>query len=268
MRLARIMARPVLAAVLAFSVGATCNLAPNLAQPANAPVGTDNATYFTYPIEPGGNDISMTVSPPLLIDPSSLAPGGAPTSAPASPTTQSASVPTQFTLPNPTISISQSQLDFLNRAIAAAQAAQRTSGVPTSVTVAQAILESNWGQSTLSLNNNNYFGIKATSGPGPAGIVMLPTAEFLNGAWVTVQAPFKAYYTMDQSFVDHAALLSRSGIYANAMQHTTNPKLFAQLINQDGYATDPSYATKLIGLMDKFGLYRYDLTSGGSGVGG
>ena len=54
----------------------------------------------------------------------------------------------------------------------------RQLGIPASVTIAQAILESGWGRSSLARISKNYFGIKGT---GPAGYVLLPTKEYLNG---------------------------------------------------------------------------------------
>ena len=141
----------------------------------------------------------------------------------------------------------------------AAQDSQKETRVPAAVTIAQAILESDWGQSLLATKAQNYFGIKASSGPGPAGVVSMSTWEVLSGANVTVQDAFKAYHNLAESVADHGHLLADNHRYASAFKFVGDPKRFAQQIAADGYATDPAYASKLIALMDKYNLYQYDL---------
>ncbi|MBV8929195.1 MAG: glucosaminidase domain-containing protein, partial [Mycobacteriaceae bacterium] len=85
-----------------------------------------------------------------------------------------------------------SPTDFIAAVGAAAQASQKATGVPASVTVAQAILESDWGRSRLARQGYNLFGIKALSGPGPDGIVTMATWEHTPSGDAVVQAPFKA----------------------------------------------------------------------------
>jgi hypothetical protein len=150
--------------------------------------------------------------------------------------------------------------DFIAVVGAAAQSSRKTSGVPASVTVAQAILESDWGRSALTRLANNLFGIKALgSSGGPAGIVTLATWEHTSaGSDVVVQAPFKAYYTLEQSIDDHGKFFTTNKRYAAALAVANDAKAFARAIQDAGYATDPSYASKLIGLMDKYNLYRFD----------
>ena len=87
-----------------------------------------------------------------------------------------------------------STTDFINLVGEAAGHSFKTTGVPASVTVAQAILESDWGRSRLTRQGNNLFGIKALGGAsGPAGVVSLATWEHFDGSDVVVQAPFRAY---------------------------------------------------------------------------
>jgi flagellum-specific peptidoglycan hydrolase FlgJ len=148
------------------------------------------------------------------------------------------------------------QEDFIDVAAEAAQTTQQATGVPASVTIAQAILESNWGRSTIGANN--YFGIKATTKPGPAGVVWANTREYTKQGWITVKAPFRAYENMAQSFADHAAFFVENPRYAEALRNAADPKLFAKLIHKAGYATDPRYSESLIKLMDRHDLYRYD----------
>src|SRR5207302_9249548 len=108
--------------------------------------------------------------------------------------------------------------DFINTVGAAAAASRKITGVPASVTVAQAILESDWGRSRLARQGNNLFGIKALgSTSGPAGIVTLPTWEHDASGDVIVEAPFKAYFTLEQSIDDHGSFFTRNRRYADAL---------------------------------------------------
>jgi flagellum-specific peptidoglycan hydrolase FlgJ len=149
--------------------------------------------------------------------------------------------------------------EFINTVGAAAQSSRKSTGVPASVTVAQAILESDWGRSRLARMGNNLFGIKALgSVSGPAGVVTLATWEHLASGDVIVQAPFKAYYTLEQSIDDHGRFFTRNRRYADALTVANDARAFAVAIQDAGYATDPNYASKLIGLMDRYDLYRFD----------
>jgi hypothetical protein len=148
--------------------------------------------------------------------------------------------------------------DFINAIGPAAQTSHAATGVPASVTVAQAILESDWGRSRLARQGNNLFGIKAYEGSGPAGVVTLATWEHTPSGDVVVQAPFKAYATLQQSIDDHGTFFIRNHRYAAALAVDSDARAFAQAIQVAGYATDPSYAGKLISLMDRYNLYRFD----------
>jgi hypothetical protein len=149
--------------------------------------------------------------------------------------------------------------EFIAAVGAAAQTSRKATGVPASVTVAQAILESDWGRSRLARQGNNLFGIKALGGGrGPAGIVTLATWEHTPDGDVIVQAPFKAYSTLVQSIGDHGKFFTRNRRYADAMAVANDARAFAREIQDAGYATDPSYASKLIALMDRYDLYRFD----------
>ncbi|HET6320341.1 MAG TPA: glucosaminidase domain-containing protein [Chloroflexota bacterium] len=140
---------------------------------------------------------------------------------------------------------------------AAVESADRT-GVPASVTIAQAILETYWGSSRLAREANNYFGIKAQTKGGSAGSVLFDVWEVIGGRNVVQREAFRAYNSIAESFIDHGLFFVENGRYAGAMAARGNAKQFAREINRAGYATDPSYATKLIGLMDRYNLYRYD----------
>ena len=146
------------------------------------------------------------------------------------------------------------QQAFISLIAPGAVAAQQRYGVPASVTIAQAIEESAWGQSSLADRYHNLFGIK---GAGSAGSVTLPTREFENGRWVTIDAQFAVYHNDAQSIAGHAELLATSGYYTRAMADRAHPDAFAHDLT-GVYATDPGYGANLIALMKLYNLYQYD----------
>ena len=147
-----------------------------------------------------------------------------------------------------------SQQAFINEVANGAMATQEKYGVPASVTIAQAIDESGWGQSLLATNDHNLFGIKGT---GPAGSDQQPTQEVINGQLVNLSASFQIYQSIAQSIDAHGRLLARSADYAGAMAQNNDPNAFAAALT-GVYATDPSYGSKLIQLMHQYDLYRFD----------
>jgi flagellum-specific peptidoglycan hydrolase FlgJ len=149
----------------------------------------------------------------------------------------------------------QAQQEFINLIAPGAIAAQQRFGVPAAVTIAQAIEESSWGNSSLAADHHNLFGIKGT---GPAGSVSLPTSEYLNGQWVTINAAFRVYHNAAESISDHAELLATSGYYQRAMADRAVPDAFANDLT-GVYATDPNYGANLIALMRLYNLYRFDV---------
>jgi uncharacterized protein YraI len=150
---------------------------------------------------------------------------------------------------------------FIAAQAAPAQAGQRAHRVPASVTIAQAILESGWGRSTLTRDDHNYFGMKCFGDPGPvaAGCRDYATHECSGQDCWSTHDGFRAYRSPADSYVDHGRQLSSMNRYAEAMTHTSDPDRFAREIHRAGYATDGGYADKLISLMREHNLYQYDL---------
>lgn len=146
------------------------------------------------------------------------------------------------------------QQAFIKQVARGAMATQRKYGVPASVTIAQAIDESGWGQSVLATNDHNLFGIKGT---GPAGADEQPTQEVINGQLVNLSASFQIYESIAQSIDAHGRLLAHSGYYAGAMAQSKDPNAFAAALT-GVYATDPGYGAKLVQLMKQYDLYRFD----------
>lgn len=134
-----------------------------------------------------------------------------------------------------------------------AKEASARSGVPASIILAQAALETGWGGSTIG-DAKNLFGIKGT---GPAGSISVPTREVINGRNVTVQASFRKYNTWMESIEDHGRLLQNSR-YAAAMRVKNDPEQFARELQRAGYATDPNYASTLISIMRSNNFSQYN----------
>lgn len=144
---------------------------------------------------------------------------------------------------------------FINKVKDSAIQGQREYGVLASLTLAQAILESNWGKSSLSKNANNIFGIKADK-YWKGAYMEFPTKEYLNGKWVTVNAKFRRYSSIDESIQDHTIFLTKPR-YKNVIGQTDYKKATYE-IWKAGYATDPNYPNKLNDIIERYELYEYD----------
>ena len=137
-------------------------------------------------------------------------------------------------------------------------------GVPASVAIAQSVLESGWGASTLTTQGKNYFGIKCQSNGDPAaagspyvsGCLAKPSYEYPGPVLIT--SYFRTYASAQNSFLDHGYLLSTRTRYAAAFRYTTNPDQFVREVAAAGYATDPSYADLVVSIMKSYNLYRFD----------
>lgn len=152
-----------------------------------------------------------------------------------------------------------SQQQFIQSIANDAQDLQKEEKILTSVTLAQAILESNWGKSGLSTSANNLFGIK---GSYEGSSVSMGTQEFSSEKAYHTQADFRKYPDKKASLVDHAQLFV-NGVSGNANLYSavigeTNYKEAAYAIQEAGYATDPAYAEKLISTIENYNLDQYD----------
>jgi flagellum-specific peptidoglycan hydrolase FlgJ len=127
-----------------------------------------------------------------------------------------------------------------------------------SLAIAQAALESGNGRSQLAAKYNNHFGIKANSA-WKGKVVSLRTNEVYDGKQVTVVDGFRAYDTIEDSFADRNRFLARNNRYTSAgVFSAPTPQEQARALQHAGYATDPDYANKLIGIMKANGLERFD----------
>ena len=159
--------------------------------------------------------------------------------------------------------IDQNQSHFLS-AIKQGAIDGAKQGVLPSITAAQAILESGWGSSELAkAPNNNLFGIK-DSEDWNGEIVTVPTQEYVNGDYITVNAAFRKYTSWNDSVVDHAKFFTSTEWRKNNYRKVVNETdyhIAAQELKNAGYATDPSYPGKLIRLIEAYKLYEWDAVS-------
>jgi flagellum-specific peptidoglycan hydrolase FlgJ len=158
--------------------------------------------------------------------------------------------------------VNSTEQTFLTNTVLAAQQAQRQFGIPACITIAQATLESGWGQSALARQANNYFGVKANAKATPAQYAEFPTEEFVDGRKVEEMARFARYSTPAAGFEAHAYLLNMALRYRPAMAVKNDPAKFAQALQDCGYSTNPNYAALLMKLVREFDLEQYDILPG------
>lgn len=158
-----------------------------------------------------------------------------------------------------TVQAATYQQEFLDKAIPAATTASSKYGTYTSVMLAQAAVESAWGQSGLAQEpNNNLFGIK---GSYNGQSVNMNTGEYGNGGYYTTNAGFRKYPSYTESFEDNGALLrNQMGNYYSGtwVENSNNYAQATQNGLQGKYATDPNYAKTLNSVIATNGFDKYD----------
>ena len=149
---------------------------------------------------------------------------------------------------------------FLDLASGLAGESSKKYGMSAALQTAQAILETGWGQSVpvdkySGKFSNNLFGIK---GSGPSGSVVSNTWEEYNGQTFRVDANFRAYGGVNDSWADHKKLLLTASRYEpfRAVMHDSTQGAWA--LRRCGYATDSKYPLKLINIMNTYGLNKLD----------
>ena len=130
---------------------------------------------------------------------------------------------------------------------------QKAHGIPASITLAQGLLESRAGQSSLATEGNNHFGIKCHN--EWRGDTLLRNDDAANEC-------FRSYVSAAESFEDHSRFLLRKR-YAPLFKHDiTDYAAWAKGLKKCGYATDPNYATRLITIIERYALYLFDTEAG------
>ncbi len=158
---------------------------------------------------------------------------------------------------NITVKQTLTEDEFIDAILPRAKEVQATHGVRPSILIAQAALESDWGNSTLSQESNNYFGIK-----GANAEKQYRTREFASNEWTEIQASFKQYASMAESVKDYADLMlygtSWDSDYYSKVLEANNYQEAAYSLQEAGYATDPNYGDKIIQIIEQHQLYEYD----------
>lgn len=175
---------------------------------------------------------------------------------------QATSVPyaTSSTTENNNVKIStpnfEQPKDFVFAMVQPAKKVQEKLGVPFEVVIAQAALETGWGQKIIKdvdgASSNNLFNIKADA-RWAGNKVSKDTLEFENGAMVKKTAPFRVYQSISESVNDYVNFLSTNNRYQDALQQSGNVEQFLQGLQKAGYATDPQYANKILGTLKTVG---------------
>ena len=152
---------------------------------------------------------------------------------------------------------------FLNTIGPVAQQVAQENGIYASVMIAQAALESGWGNSALSTEGHNLFGVKWN---GTGNYVTMPTQEYYGGQWHTINAKFQSYNSYYDSLTGYAQLIKNN--FPNSTRaNAATPQIAAANLKYGvygSYATDPNYANSLDRMISDYGLTRYDVYTGTS----
>lgn len=139
--------------------------------------------------------------------------------------------------------------DYILRHAPAARREMREYGIPASITLAQALLESNAGDSKLAVDSNNHFGIKCRT--------KCLGCTCRNYGDDTRYDMFRVFETVAESFREHSLLLNTTR-YARLHGYGDDYRKWAHGLKACGYATDKRYAEKLITIIENLDLARFD----------
>lgn len=159
-------------------------------------------------------------------------------------------------------SSSNTQQQFIDSIASSARTLANANDLYASVMIAQAIVESGWGNSALaSAPNYNLFGIK---GSYNGQSVTFPTSEYVNGQWITVNAAFRKYPSYKESLEDNVHILKTTSFqpgvyyYSGAWKSNTKSYKDATAWLTGRYATAPNYAEILNNVIETYNLTQYD----------
>jgi len=150
--------------------------------------------------------------------------------------------------------------DYVSNFKAAAISEMKRTGIPASIKLAQGMLESNLGRSDLAYRANNHFGIKC--GGNWTGEVYYKLDDDIDSTGNLQESCFRSYASAFESYVAHSDFLTnpaKSSRYGFLFTlGTTDYEGWANGLRFSGYATDPTYANKLIKIIESNQLYKYD----------
>lgn len=140
-------------------------------------------------------------------------------------------------------------VEYIKRWAAEAQRQQEKYGVPASITLAQGLLESGAGTSRLASLGNNHFGIKCHN--TWTGDTLLRSDDAPNEC-------FRSYTSAEESFTDHSLFLLRKRYESLFSLSPGDYRGWAKGLRRCGYATDPQYGHRLISIIERYSLYKFD----------
>ena len=161
------------------------------------------------------------------------------------------------------------QSQFISKIGKLANKDMKKTGILASVTTAQAILECGYGTTVLALEANNLFGMKAMlsnnswTSSWKGATYKKQTMEYLGGKWYTITDTFRAYDSISESIRDHSNYLRYAKKSGGTLRYkgvvgNKSYKETIKLIKNGGYATDPSYVSKICNIIERYNLTQYD----------
>lgn len=127
--------------------------------------------------------------------------------------------------------------------------------------IAQAIIESGWGESQLAAKYNNYFGLKCGSAWTGKSVNMATSEEYTPGVHTNIRDNFRVFDSLEDGVKGYFEFINYSR-YAN-LKGVTDPETYVKNIKADGYATSSTYVSTLMNAIKSYNLTQYD--NGGSG---
>lgn len=155
---------------------------------------------------------------------------------------------------------------FVRELLPVAERIAADSGIDPKLMVAQAALETGWGRHMIKGDDNrpsfNVFGIKA-DGRWQGDAVTITTTEYREGVPLKEQADFRAYPDYESSFRDYVSFLESNPRYRDVLSVADQPDVFADKLQEAGYATDPNYGDKIRRIMNRDSLMTLSMGSDG-----
>lgn len=143
--------------------------------------------------------------------------------------------------------------EFIQQVLPHALEVQEKYGIPASLVMAQAALETGWGEH---VKGNNYFGIKAGKS-WKGDTAHIGTHEVIDGKRIAMKDSFRAYSGLADSVANYGKFLAENVRY-KAVQLADNAYEAAEAVHRAGYATDPKYAEQLKDIIRSNNLTQYD----------
>jgi peptidoglycan hydrolase FlgJ len=141
--------------------------------------------------------------------------------------------------------------DFIKSIWPMAKEAAASIGLDPKVLIAQAALETGWGKSITKgadgESSNNLFNIKSSSSKNHDSVTV-KTTEYIADTPIKMNASFRKYNSIEQSFSDYISFIKGNERYHQAVANASNPEQYVKELHKAGYATDPNYSSKILSI--------------------